>query len=272
MTSHIPATQKKQTAPASSRHAIQYSESVARSLFAYASTHPQFAAAFERYAMGITLPDRFPPLIEMDGSEALLLPRTAAGAWRRARWLVDRLGEGVLPGSAAATARLYAWLHTPPQERPKPAVVGIVGLAIPGPTLGRIRKRVRMAVIVRRDVAAHEPRAFFHAAVDASHGVMRDAIEMVGGFMKHVEPDVAEWFFQDRALCFYAADRTHMHRIIADLRAFGIPFCSVEHDNDPGVIALHPSIHEDAPMRYWRIEPLSMLPWERKMTRTVRAL
>lgn len=223
-----------------------YAMTVAASLLHYAQANAGFAS--QLWQLIVTLPG-----VPFDGAihrpdptaARLILPQQLEAAQRRASWLIEQLDGDRLEGATEARQLLQQWAAHHPQADPSPLVVGMMAVAIPGITLGRISRRVAMACLLRRDVPAGRKFDVARLVTQATHGVLNAALHQVGGELGQLEPEVADWFFGERPLAFYAAKRDQLGTIVGELTAGGIAHAAVEDGGATAVLAISPAVYPD---------------------------
>lgn len=107
-----------------------------QALLAYAATDADFAESLahfvqQQYWQPLSLP--------IEAPSTYTIPTNQPAAVRIAHWLMQELVEQ--PEAYAARGTLAIWANS--YQEPKNLVLGIVGLAIIGPTLGLIKKKKR---------------------------------------------------------------------------------------------------------------------------------
>mgnify|MGYP006286829829 CR=1 FL=1 len=170
-----------------------------------------------------------------------LLPRDEIHAEQRARWLLSEIE--LRPEASAAHAIILDWReHFAPQE----FVIGIVGLAVMGPTMGIIDSKKKPksqlpVVLTRHQLRTLASRHLCEVVQRASVGLLAKELQMVGGNAYRLEPDLAEWCFSDQPtrLCTVESAK-RLDEVHATLRTEGLPYYALA--NAERALAISPSV------------------------------
>ncbi len=143
-------------------------------------------------------------------------PSTQNEAVEIAAWLYHQLSD--MP---TRTRHTNTVMHTWASEfqSPQDLVLGIVGVAIIGPTLGLIKskkkKKSALKVIVdRRTIAKQSPASLATLTHTLSHGVVRQEIQLAGGNVYNLHPHSAEWCLDEPYTTLYTANPSEITHII----------------------------------------------------------
>lgn len=236
-----------------------YGEALAISLLLYSDKDPNFSKKLQRVILKIT--DSYGEVEsehEFSSSIDILIPKNAQLALRRSEWLVERIEEKSLPGYARAASILTQWAKDKPLEEPKSLIIGFIGLAIPFIDLGKARKnKDPMTIIFRGDLNFKAGKDFMHKVTQASHGAIINALNMVGGSMSKLEPEIGDWLFGERRLAFYAADKQKMIAIEQELKNLNVVYDSVYLEDELEVLSVTPSANNFYQELRWQLEPLN---------------
>gem|GEM_PF-2215772 len=246
------------------RRAWQYGETLAASLIAYAARDAAFAAHLSARLRSALTPRADASRDTYESPRAgdafrLLVPDDSEAAARRLEWLVGRLEDGTLPGADAAIDVLATWLRAEAARDPAPQriVVGVVVVAVPGVTLGRFKmKRAAMTIIVRNDRAVASDWRLIQDITDASFGVVLRAIDMAGGDLGKLEPEVADWFFHDRMLALYGTSGRGLAAIRRELRSLDVVHAAIEDRIGTSIVAVSPTAAGAWQDIRWTLDPL----------------
>src|SRR3989338_5144592 len=241
---------------------LEYKEALAYSLFLYAKKDHRFAKTlkqlvrtlplFRQSSAEITIE---PPSIEMELN--ILVPPDTTSALRRAQWLLERLNEGDLRESLRATRLLSAWGRVKEKEDPKAIVIGMIVGVIPPVGMGHIKRKKKMSLVVRRGLVGKEDALLAGGAAPAALGVLSRAIEMAGGNMKKLEPELRDLFFGGGRINFYEADRAALINMKSALRETGILHETIEQEGELALIAVCPSADLADQEFYFGVTPLA---------------
>lgn len=247
--------QMKSSMNASSQQALLYSEALALSLIVYAQAHHEFSLYLDKLIeqkLPIKLTTStfsFPINLE------ILWPIDITTAKQRAFWLIKNIAENHLPGSTKATALLAAAQQQ--KLTPRNLIVGIVGVAIPGITLGLIKRRpVTMTVVVRSDMVGKPAFLLAEKIISASFNIFSRSLQMANNEISRLEPEIAEWFYGSRTLSFFAATEKEITRIKQQLSQLGVIHSLIRDEGHAAVLAMSPAVNLSALTTTSTIEPL----------------
>lgn len=172
---------------------IQYTES----LLTFARTNEAFARHLYQATCHLSTPHAY----HTDGiATPWYAVATEAAAVTRLAWLMEELPHLAPETYHEVVGRFVAFQK---DYEPKALVLGIVGLAIIGPTLGLIKtkKKTRntMRILVADTyLATASPAALARTATTLSTKLLAQELERAGGNAYRLEPDLAEWCFTDQ--------------------------------------------------------------------------
>ena len=220
---------------------VDYWENMAIGLINYAGRSKIFAAILHELAVKINISS----VANSESTQkpvSLFEPVDLTTATSRATWVVKCLEEE-LPGTVFARNRLARWAGDKSFELPHMVIIGIVGVAIPGITLGLIKRRMEMPIIIRAEAAQNLGLELSQRITQASHDVLKNALVLAGGDMKMIEPELADWFFGEKTLTCYTASREEMERMQTELVSSDLPHGNADLNGELTVLALSPSIN-----------------------------
>ena len=229
-----------------------------------------------------------PPIItERDLS--LISPRDEYVAMRKAEWLMAQIIEKTIPGYAEAVRLITRWQeeHESSGDAEKPEfkrqlIVGVITVAIPGITMGRFKNKEPMAIIMRDDIAesmnpvrnsgkvfqsAHDQnnisngmntRSIARMIPDTVLSVLEQAFTLAHGNTQHLEPEMADWFFGERLLIFYAANGRHMVEAQKDLLHLSIMHGTAWAHGGPAILAVSPAVNSTCIEQRWELEQIQI--------------
>lgn len=225
---------------------LPYSMTMALGLLKYAKENEVFAAELKQMIDLLPLMGEEKFDLDIDAEVAslnLMAPGDRDTALRRAQWLVYRIMENEsFTGAAEASAVLNEGILLHAKIEPKPVIIGVVGVAIPGITLGLIKKRQTMAIIASPGFKNTSSYSQSRAVGRASLGVIQQALTMVKSDAHKLEPDVADWFFGERTMRFFETNQSSFNRIAKEMNQLNIPHTIVEESNFT-VMAMSPSVN-----------------------------
>ena len=172
------------------------------SLFTYAQQDAEFAQSFADAIMSQPW-TRVSAVSGMTGSKHLT-PDSQVDAVSTARWVIQSLQTH--PEYTVARGALSHWAQN--YESPKDLVLGIVGLAIIGPTLGIIsskkkKKRKSQLVIEETYFQSLSKLELATLSTQLTQAVIAKETRLAGGNVYNLHPDSAAWCIEDAVTAIY---------------------------------------------------------------------
>lgn len=221
--------------------AWRYGETVALSLVSLAEQNKQFASHLRRLiANAWPLPES--ENVPYDAAPVQLdyiAPVNNDIAGRRAEWLITNMAKQEIVGCAPAMLR--AWARG--EGAPKMLIVGVVGLAIPGLTLGLIKKKVNPMNCVISDTARAGREALARMAAQAISGVVAAALKTAENDWQLLDPDLGDWLFGEREIALYEGNRSALKKLANELSSMGVAQCSVRDNDEIQAVAMSPAVN-----------------------------
>lgn len=201
--------------------AISYAEAQAWSLIAYAGFDKVFAKKFKKI-----IKDNFPKKkIKMNSSlnenSYLLMPESGSSALDRAKWLAEQVKKRSLIKAEDAEDLLVCWGYSKEQEIPMQIIIGVVGLAIPGITLGKVSRRRSLNIIVS-DRTVNLDYNLTKKIASASTDIIVQSFQSAGGDLNNLEPEVALWLTEGKNIKFYKTGNKNLAKIIDELKRINL--------------------------------------------------
>lgn len=181
----------------------------------------------------------------------MLVPKNPWAARQQAKWVASQVKTGSHP---QADKLIQSWIAKRPYEDPKSIVVGIVGLAIPGPTLGLIEDDPKSLCVIRLD-AAEDKNVFAESAGQASLGLISRALYSADGEARNMEPVFGHWFFGSQSIDFCATDFS-LEKIREAFIDNGILHSSVEHSGEVVCLMITPAADISYQKKRWQLQSL----------------
>lgn len=235
---------------------LSYAEALCASLLAYAKEDRDFSFALTNLMRKYALIEAEVTISQPQEVCDVLKPHNREEAERRAEWLLKKIATKKIDGAESAVQMLSFWNKVQTDERTKRIVIGFVGVAIPGPTLGYIKKRKKMPIITRHNLFTSSNVELVRNASKASHDVLAQAFTQAGDDMSDLEPDVGDWFFGERELSFYATDAKTLSHINEELSEFNILHTHVADEKGISLVAVSPVVNSDYQRAQWHLEVL----------------
>jgi len=211
-------------------------------LTSYADTNTEFA---EQLALVVRQQNWQASEFETETKASkYLTPSDEAGAVSTGQWLFGNLAES--KDIPYTKAYLTTWAAD--QEMPKNLFIGIIGMAIMGPTLGIVestkKKKKSQLQIVIEDSYYQELSKDKLAKLTADLGqrVFSHEAKLAGGNIYQLHPDTAEWYMSEPTLKLYKVDQETLTELQAEAKNDSLA-THTEYKNDHLVaLAISPSI------------------------------
>ena len=185
--------------------------------------------------------DRYaPPLHRL-----LASPDSAESATARLTWLMHELSVREAPETAAAQSELLAFAEE--FERPKEQIIGIVGIAIIGPTLGIIdkkkkKKKSKLHTVIADRYQKRDRDSVSALAIKAAGGIVSDALLELRGDATRLEPELAEWFFEERRTKTHFTSERELEGLTHELADECLPHTTVCDETGLAALAISPTV------------------------------
>lgn len=176
-----------------------------------------------------------------------LIPQTKDDAIRQTHWLLPILND---KQTTKTTKNILAsWAQH--YESPKDVVIGIIGLAIIGPTLGIIskkkkRKSILNIVIEKNWYKKQNTLSLVEYVQTASIKVVTNELKLVGGNIYRLHPDTAEWCLEEPLTKIHLADKEELKTMKVVCVSEKLSHYNLRDENEKGVlIAISPTVNEN---------------------------
>jgi len=213
-----------------------------QAVLAYAATDADFAESLAHYVQNqfwhpVSLP------IETPSSYAV--PVDQHDAVRVAHWLMQELDEQ--PEAYTARGALATWAAT--YKEPKNLVLGIVGLAIIGPTLGLIenkkKKKTKLQLVVEETWAlSFTPQELVEKTHELSQAVIAKELRSARGKLECLHPDTADWCMAGSGTELLSLPHNEVELICTTLAAEQLSHIALYHKEKLVAIGISPSIND----------------------------
>lgn len=214
----------------------------AAALVSWAQKNAQFATELYAITHAITPADsQFPK-----SPGTWVMPADDEAALQRARWLVCECTKRPLHTTTAARSLLTTWRST--YEDTQDVVLGIVGVAIIGPTLGLVKKKKKKKSVLRiacNTAIKNSSRAKIAAyAQHASLQLLSSELATVGGNAYRLDPELAEWLFTDQTSRLFTLDETELINTAQWLTDNHLPHALYKEGDRAIALAVSPCVSE----------------------------
>jgi len=213
-----------------------------QAVLAYAATDADFAESLAHYVQNqfwhpVSLP------IETPSSYAV--PVDQHDAVRVTHWLMQELDEQ--PEAYAARGALATWAST--YKEPKNLVLGIVGLAIIGPTLGLIenkkKKTTKLQLVVDETWArSFTPTELVEKTHEISQAVIAKELRSARGRLECLHPDTADWCMAGSGTKLHTLPHNQVELICTTLASEQLSHIALYHKDKLVAIGISPSISD----------------------------
>ncbi len=218
----------------------------AEALIAYAENDEDFASFLKSYI------DAYLPAIEVEFDKkaaapkkpqlSKLLPIDRSWAQERALWLLREVKFHHPESPAYRTLTAWSYHHA----EPKDVVIGIVGIAIIGPTLGIIKKKRKLDSLQILFSEEFHGKASLSEHIDLSHQVsiklLFDSLRKVSGDIHRLEPELMYWFTSDRSLRSGKVKEKDLLNIVLEMKREDTPHSVCAEGDLPIAVAISPSV------------------------------
>lgn len=221
----------------------------ARALIAYTEISREFACFLKTYIdiyLPATSPGLHPERINVnDLVSHPLIPIDYTRAQERAFWVLRE--TGVYEKSKPAAQMLATWSHH--YEEPKDVVIGLIGLAIIGPTLGIVNKKKRVDVMqVLFSKSQQEKRSvskYINITNQVSMDLLSKSLRFADGNVSRLEPELQHWFVSDRTLKMGMIGKEGLSKVLDTVKINNVPHSIYKEDRLPVAVAISPSVRFD---------------------------
>lgn len=162
------------------------------------------------------------------------------------RWIHNTLQSH--PEYKVATSRLAHWAQN--YESPKDVVLGIVGLAIIGPTLGIVsskkkKKRKSQLVIEKSYCKALSKKDLVQLTTLLTQKVIAQEVALAGGNVYNLHPDSAAWCIEEAQNKIYTDSTEHLRSLVQTAQTERLSH-TTEKDAHGNVVAvvISPSVND----------------------------
>ncbi len=229
---------------------IQFLTDVAQSLFLFTKTDSTFAASLQQsIRIFVSQPDTpqssHPAVSEVS---VFLMPNDREEAEARWQWLLNETTHLPLAQQKELTALLYAWSDT--YESPKDLAIGIIGVAIWGPTLGIVKKRKKqksqMQILVDKNIYQKlSPAEKLDLTTQASLQLLAKTLQTIQGDTNRLDPDFFDWLYSDNKSIVGTLSSTQLHEAKTTLDIDRIPHHCLATEKKIHAIAIAPIANSD---------------------------
>lgn len=214
----------------------------AAALAAYSRAYPTFAATLASLTKNLPEAVGVPTVTH----SPWLIPTDTETATRRATWLVHELERRRVPEESLARGILAA--ATKGVTDPKAVVLGIVGVAVIGPTLGLVKKKKKRKSLLRVVIAESRtdetlPK-LLSLAQQTALALLSTELHAANGNAYRLEPELADWLFSEHETPLSRLNDIELAHLAQWLKDEQLPHHTHEQDGYITAIAIAPCVSE----------------------------
>lgn len=170
-------------------------------------------------------------------------PANEYRAMQRAQWLLSTLATSGEYDAPEVMGLLSVWAETREVRKPRHLIIGIVGLAIIGPTLGDIsrKKKSSLPIIINSE----HPRITHdthRGAYALSFDILNQSLKSADGNAYRLDPETADWLFADKSYAFYKTSKSKWHALRKEAEEETLPVAIQKDTSGNTLLALPPSV------------------------------
>jgi hypothetical protein len=181
---------------------------------------------------------------------AIQMPENRITAQARALWLIKN--KDLIPESVQIM--LSSWALVGENTAPQQLLVGFVGVAIPGPTLGLISKKKKITMIMKKSALKLKTARLIEKTTTLSLDIVSQALARTDGETTKLDPDTSDWFFGERGLKLYEAEDEEFEKIKKEVRTAKIINSISEIEGKEAILAISPSLNKNYLKSNWKIK------------------
>ncbi|MFP4022520.1 MAG: hypothetical protein ACLFTS_01565 [Candidatus Paceibacterota bacterium] len=219
-----------------------YLDGHAYSLIAYTAKSKSFSSFLKTYIDVYLTDHSYGELRSENRFSKSLIPRNDQNARERTFWLLSEITLEGRETKAGYTLKTWSKMNEDPQD----LVIGIVGLAIIGPTFGIINKKKKLdslqIIFSEKDLEKCSVSDYIGLAHSASLELVSESLALVDGNFHRLEPDLQYWFVSDRSLRLGVMKEKDLLDVSGNLNEQGIPHCYSKDANGRSAISISPAV------------------------------
>lgn len=235
---------------------VSYYEAVAWALVEYSKNDNQFANYLANKIVSFPNVDKiYKDKEEIVSNIKLLMPSDFQTAVEKTDWLIKTIKITETEGKKVLYV-LKSQVKPADLNSPQSLVIGIVGMALPGPTLGVIstKKKKRMSIIVDKKFAQENKIEFANTVIKVSHELLKKELIKSNKDIESLDPDIADWFFGDKEIAFYESETEKINDIKNELNDLNVVFVEKKDNNNNSILAISPAVNDNYQELFWNLE------------------
>lgn len=175
-----------------------------------------------------------------------LEPRNRDIALRRALWLQQELQLANPRTTQTARELLVSFVRH--SDIPQDIILGIVGMAIIGPTLGLVekkkKKKSQMRIVLHYSYQDAPLAQSLSVAHRASTSLLGNQLAAVRGNANRLDPELADWLYTDQEVRLFTSNYGQLAELNQLLNAERLPHFTLHTDGLVDAIAIAPAVNE----------------------------
>ena len=236
---------------------ISYFEAVARALIVYATKDKCYENYLFDKVKDLRGIKKFVDNKVILTDIKLLMPLDYYSATEKTDWLLKSINVEEKAGLEIIS--IFKSHVREEAVNPRSLVIGIVGLALPSPTLGVIstKKRKRMSLIVESSFKNKSKIKFADIAIKVSHELFKKELKKSNQKLDKLDPDVSGWFFEEKEMVFYETDTGQVKSIINELSGLSVNYVEYKENEKTGILAISPAINDGYQEILWSLKKIT---------------
>lgn len=138
---------------------------------------------------------------------------------------------------------LFSWVDIFENEQSKNIVVGIIGMAIPGPTLGMLKRKNPMNFLIKTKNLSQA--AIMKISLESGISLVANCIKDKKSDASRLEPEIYDWFFGDRELAFYTVNDSLINKYKKITETYNIAHNSISLNGGVVGLAISPVLSRE---------------------------
>lgn len=172
----------------------------------------------------------------------VLLPQNEDIARRRLNWMIEKILSDEEDAVYAREIFFNAY-NNREFTSPKSIIIGIKIGIIPGLTLGNIKIKRSVKVVLDQELESDTLKVS-KLITQGTTSLLENEFKKSNYDLKKIEPDISEWLFGDKCIDIYKVSHDELLDIESDLGEFKYSFISLqEKENIPQILIISPAIN-----------------------------
>ena len=216
----------------------------AAALVAFANSNQEFAILLYTHAHSLKTNEENEVATT---PSAWLIPKSYDVAERRLLWLMQEITLASPKKTKEAQSIFSSWAKE--HKEPQAIVLGIVGVAVIGPTLGLIKKkkkgRSQMRVLLNKKETSKGPKHVLELTLQACNSLLGNELANVGGQAYRLDPELADWLFAEHDTITKTTTDRELKETLTILKNESLLHFVIKADDVIQAIAIAPSVSDN---------------------------